>query len=280
VATCDPVPLASTPSPARAPDATARAPAERRRAPIEDDTNPGLLLGAYTYAELTACMVAWLPLLALLRVRHHADTVPRIEGRWLRRMARVSTRLSGLWRFEVEGDAPPDIASRAYVVVANHQSSADPFLLSFVPWDMRWVAKEELFRVPLTGWLLWLAGEIPVRRGDRESVAAMMAECRRTLDAGLSVMLFPEGTRSRDGALQPFKDGAFQLAIEAGVPVLPIVVDGTHACRPKGSLWFGRARARARVLAPVPTEGLGPGDVAALRERVREAIAGSVTRTG
>ena len=86
-------------------------------------------------------------------------------------------------------------------------------------------------------------------------------------------MLFPEGTRSRDGELQPFKDGAFRLAIDAQVPVLPIAIEGTRDCRPTGSWWFGRARARARILAPVPTRGLGVGDVARLRETVRGLIA-------
>ena len=230
------------------------------------------LHGAYTYLELAACMVAWLPLLALAHARHRHDAAPRIEGRWLRRMARVTTRLSGMWRFSVEGKPPVDIASRPYVVVANHASTADPFLLSFLPWDMRWVAKEELFRIPLTGWLLRLSGDIPLRRGDGGSVQHMMDACRATLAAGLPVMLFPEGTRSRDGKLQPFKDGAFRLAIEAQVPVLPVVIEGTRACRPKGSLWFGRARATARILPPVPTRGMGPGDVARLRDAVRGRI--------
>ena len=231
------------------------------------------LRGSYTYLELAACMVAWLPILAALRTRHRHDCVPRVEGRWMRRFGRVSTRLSGMWQFSVEGKAPRDIGTHPYVVVANHLSMADPFLLSFLPWDMRWVAKEELFRVPLTGWLLRLSGDIPLRRGDGDSVREMMAACRSTLDAGLSVMLFPEGTRSRDGGIQPFKDGAFRLAIDAQVPVLPIAIDGTRDCRPKGSWWFGPARATARILDPVPTRGLTEGDVASLKEEVRGRIA-------
>jgi 1-acyl-sn-glycerol-3-phosphate acyltransferase len=232
-----------------------------------------VLHGSYTYLEFAACMVAWLPILSVAHVLHLGDAVPRVEGRWLRRFGRTTTRLSGLWRFSIEGEPPPDIATRPYVVVANHESTADPFLLSFVPWDMRWVAKAELFRVPLTGWLLGLGGDIPVRRGDASSVREMMDECRRTLEAGLSVMLFPEGTRSRDGALQRFKDGAFQLAIDAQVPVLPIALDGTRDCRPKGSAWFGRARAKARILAPIETRGMRANDVASLRDLARARIA-------
>lgn len=238
-----------------------------------------VIQGSYTYFEFGALMLAWLPILAASRVRHRHDPVPRVEGRWMRRFGKTTARLSGLWDFSIVGEAPPDIDARAYVVVANHESTADPFLLSSLPWDMRWVAKEELFRTPVSGWMMKLCGDIPIRRGTASSVREMMAECRRTLDAGLSVMMFPEGTRSRDGELLPFKDGAFQLAIDAQVPVLPIVIDGTRDCRPKGSLWFGRARATARILEPIPTRGLGPNDVAALRDRTRARIAAARPRS-
>jgi len=191
----------------------------------------------YAYLAFAACMCAWLPIEAMVHAVHRRDEVPRVEGRWLRRLARVVTCASRLWTFSVEGLPPPD------VVVANHQSNADAFLLSYLPWDMRWVAKRELFGVPVVGWLLRLSGDIPVRRGDRESAARMRAQAR---DTGLSVMIFPEGTRSRDGRLQPFKDGAFRLAIEA--------------------------HASARVLEPIETRDLGPDDVGRLRDRVHARI--------
>jgi 1-acyl-sn-glycerol-3-phosphate acyltransferase len=184
--------------------------------------------------------------------------------------------LTPLWSFSVEGDAPPDIASKAYVVVSNHESTADPFLLSWLPWDMRWVAKEELYKVPVIGWAMTFGGDIPLRRGDGDSVRTMLAECRRALDAGISIMLFPEGTRSKDGSLLPFKDGAFDLAISAGVPVLPVALSGTRDCRPKGSKWFGRARAIAKVLPPISTEGMTKDDVARLREDARSRIAAAL----
>lgn len=88
----------------------------------------------------------------------------------------------------------------------------------------------------------------------------------------MSIMLFPEGTRSPDGKLQAFKDGAFSLAIAAQVPVLPVALHGTRECRPKGSLWFGEATAVVRVLEPISTSGLTEADVPALRDRVRLRI--------
>lgn len=194
----------------------------------------------------------------------------------MRRFGRTTSALTPVWRFSVDGQPPADILERGYVVVANHESTADPFLLSWLPWDMRWVAKEEIFKLPLLGQMMHLSGDIPLRRGERESVEKMMAECRRTLEHGLPVMMFPEGTRSPDGQLLPFKDGAFALAIAAGVPVLPVALAGTRNCRPKGSKWFGHARAHARVLPPIDSAGLSPGDVAILREQAREAIAAAL----
>jgi 1-acyl-sn-glycerol-3-phosphate acyltransferase len=230
-------------------------------------------VGIYSYAEFGVCLLGFLPVLAVSAGLHRDDPTQRAPGRWLRRLARTTTRLTPLWRFTIEGEPPPDIDHRGYVVAANHESSADPFLLSWLPWDMRWVAKEDLFRPPLTGWAMRLGGDIPLRRGDKDSVAAMMRECRRALDAGISIMIFPEGTRSSSGELGAFKDGAFELAIEAQAPILPIAIAGTRRMRPKHSKWFGKAHACARVLPSIATTGLAASDLASLRDRCRETIA-------
>lgn len=230
------------------------------------------LYGLFTYFEFFALALVFLPIMALVALVARRDPGRRRRGRWMRRFGRVTGAITPLWRFGVEGRAPEAIKSQGFVVVSNHLSTADPFLLSWLPWDMRWVGKEELFKQPVTGWMLRLCGDIALRRGERSSVENMFRECRETLASGLSIMLFPEGTRSQDGTLGAFKDGAFKLAIEAQVPVLPVVIHGTRECRPKGSLWFGQARAVARVLEPVPTRGLTLADVAALKERVRDRI--------
>ncbi|HEY0840972.1 MAG TPA: lysophospholipid acyltransferase family protein [Vulgatibacter sp.] len=233
-------------------------------------------VGLYAYLTFVLLLIAYLAPVALARLVHRRDPTRRVPGRWVRRLGRACGSAMPLWRFSIEGSAPPAIRSRAYVVVANHESSADPFLLSRLPWDMRWVAKDELFRLPIAGWILRMGGDVPIRRGRGGSVRAMLEACRSTLRDGLPVMLFPEGTRSPDGALLPFRDGAFELAIEAGVPVVPIALAGTRDCRPKGSLWFGRAGAKARILEPVSTEGMTIDDVPALRERVRDRIGAEV----
>lgn len=236
----------------------------------------GPLLGAWSYAEFFSLAIAFLGPMAVSSVRHRGDVTQRLPGRWMRRFGRVTSQLTPVWDFSWEGTPPADIMSRPYVVVSNHESTADPFLVSHLPWDMRWVAKEEIFKMPLLGLLMRAGGDIPIRRGERESVREMMAECRRALAGGIPIMMFPEGTRSKTGELLPFKDGAFELAIEAGVPVLPLALAGTKDCRRKGSLWFGRARAKIRVLEPIDTTGMGPGDVARLRDEARTRIGEAV----
>ncbi|MFN7133795.1 MAG: lysophospholipid acyltransferase family protein [Myxococcales bacterium] len=233
------------------------------------------LLGLYTYLEFLACCVAVLPLVAVSALRYRGDPGRRRRGRWLRRLGRWSTRLTPLWRFEVEGAPPDDIRRRGYVVIANHESTADPFLLSFLPFDMRFIAKAELFRPPLVGWLLRLGGDIPIRRRDRASARRMAAECEATVRSGMPVMLFPEGTRSADGTLLPFKEGAFRIAVETQAPLLPVALCGTRRCRPKGSWWFGTARAVARVLPPISTTGLTLADVPKLMSLARARIEGA-----
>ncbi|MCI0571373.1 MAG: 1-acyl-sn-glycerol-3-phosphate acyltransferase [Myxococcaceae bacterium] len=229
-------------------------------------------LGLYTYLEFFLSVFGFLPLMAGATLLHRNDAGRRVRGRWMRRFGRFTSRLTPLWDFSVGGTAPADVMQRAYVVVSNHESVADPFLLSWLPFDMRFIAKEEIFRLPLLGWMMKLGGDIPLKRGDKESVERMREACRATLEAGVPVMMFPEGTRSPDGELLPFRDGAFQLAIEAQVPVLPVAVAGTRQCRPKGSLWFGQARARVRMLEPIPTSGMTLADLPRLREEVRARI--------
>lgn len=238
----------------------------------EDCVAKHAILGLYTYAQFAACLAAFLPVMAASSLRHRDDPTQRNPGRWMRRLGRTTSRLQPLWTFDIEGSAPEGIDKRGFVVVANHESTADPFLLSWLPFDMRWVAKAELFKPPVVGWAMKWGGDIPLRRGEGESVRAMMDECERALAGGISVMMFPEGTRSSDGNLLPFKDGAFALAIRAQVPVLPIALAGTKEMRPKHSKWFGKAHARARILAPIETRGLGLSDVARLRDQARSTI--------
>lgn len=230
------------------------------------------IFGFWSYLEFFVVLVLFLPIFAILRLFHRNDPMLRVPGQAMRVFGRMTGALTPLWRFSTDGKPPSNIKDQAYVVISNHESTADIFLLAKLRWDMRWIAKEELFRTPFVGWALRMSGDIRLRRGDKESIRAMVAECNRSLQSGMSVMLFPEGTRSKDGRILPFKDGAFRMAIENQVPILPVAIAGTNTCMPKHSLWFGDARAHARVLDPISTEGLTIDDLPRVRDMARARI--------
>ncbi len=233
------------------------------------------VVAAIAYLITIVALVVWLPAMALVwLVTVPFDPTRRISGRFLRWCAIFATLTFPFWRIRVEGRWPP--GKRGYVVVSNHQSILDILMLSRLPREMKWVAKKELFRIPWVGWMFWLAGDIALRRGDTESGRKMVSRALRYLGRGMNVMMFPEGTRSGDGRMLPFKSGAFRIAIEAGVPVLPVAVHGTGDGMPKGSPWVRPASPRARILEPIDTKGMTLADVARLRDQVRERIAGAV----
>lgn len=217
-------------------------------------------------------VIVWTPFLALLFV----FTVPFDPGRytvglWFRRAAIVAVWMNPFWRFRTSGVRITD-PRRPYIAVSNHESYADIFLISHLPWEMKWMSKQEIFNIPFMGWMMRLAGDIPVRRGEARSRAASLREVRDRLSKRVSVMIMPEGTRSKTSELLPFRDGAFRVAIETGTPILPLAVAGTRHCMAKGSFLFGRANAEVRVLEPIETAGMTLQDVGALRDRVRDLI--------
>lgn len=229
-------------------------------------------VAAIGYVLVALLLLVALPVQALLLLLAWPfDRNRWLAGRFLRVVGVAITKTFPPWRLSVKGRWPA--GKQAYVVVANHQSMLDILLLSHIPKEMKWVAKEELFRVPWIGWMLRLTGDIAVRRGDAESGGEALGKAKRYLANGMSVIFFPEGTRSRTAKLLPFKSGAFRLAIEAGVPVLPVAVNGTAAGMPKGSPWVRPCRATARILEPVPVTGYRPEDAPKLRDLVRARIA-------
>ena len=227
------------------------------------------------YLAAFAAIAIWPPMVALvLLVTWPFDRNRAVAGRLLRLCAAFVSRTFPFWRIRIDGRWPP--GKGAHVVVANHQSFLDIFVLSNLPREMKWLAKKELFRIPWIGWAFAMVGDIAVDRGDTASALEAMAKARDYLDHGMNVMIFPEGTRSRDGKLLPFKAGAFKLAVDAQVPILPIAVSGTAQGMPKGSPWVRPTKIHVQILEPVPTAGMTDRDLRALRDGVRDRIAAAV----
>jgi 1-acyl-sn-glycerol-3-phosphate acyltransferase len=229
------------------------------------------IVSLWAWLVLVVCILLWFPLLIITRLLTLFDRGQYLTGYLFRRIGPVMATLNPLWRFRYSGTMPSD-PRRPFVVVSNHESFADILLISHLPWEMKWLSKAELFRIPVMGWMMWIAGDIPVKRGFGPSAVEAMERCREMLRNRVSVMIFPEGTRSKTAELLPFKDGAFRLAIEAGVPILPLAVSGTGTALPKHGWRFGRSAAEVRVLEPVETAGLTLADVPALKARVRDMI--------
>jgi 1-acyl-sn-glycerol-3-phosphate acyltransferase len=187
--------------------------------------------------------------------------------------ASLYTWLNPGWRVRVHGREKIK-RNGVYVMVANHQSLLDILVLFRLFKHYKWVSKIENFRVPCIGWNMSLNRYIKLRRGDRKSIQQMLAACEQTLKEGNSIMMFPEGTRSPDGRLRAFKPGAFILAQRTGVPLLPIVIQGTANALPKrGFLLTGRHDIRVRIMDEIPYEAFRDTPVEKLTAELEEYFA-------
>jgi len=184
----------------------------------------------------------------------------------------IVLKLNFMWKIRVIGRQNIR-KDETYIMVSNHQSGADIIVL-FLLWNsFKWVAKRSLYYFPFIGWNMWLNRYIALERGKASSMRRMMAEAKKTLKSGSSLMIFPEGTRSRDGNLQQFKTGAFHLALETGKPVLPIVIKGTFKAIRKGGFLVNKNHdIQAKVLPPVLFETIKGMDAKEVTSLVHHLI--------
>ena len=191
-----------------------------------------------------------------------------IAGSWARIVAWVTPMLV---RVEGREHVDPD---RSYVVVSNHQSHFDILVLyGWLGVDLRWVMKQELRSIVGLGAACAALGHIYIDRSDHQAAIRSINAARERISAGTSVIFFPEGTRSDDGRLRRFKKGAFRFAIDAGLPILPVTVDGTCEVLPARRYDLRPGRARLVIHEPIPTNGLATSDLPELADRVRQTIA-------
>lgn len=204
----------------------------------------------------------------LFRVKHRPGGIYDRAGRgWGRSLLAVNglrVRVEGMERLE---------PGRSYVFASNHSSFADIWVLfAYLPGSVRFVAKKELLSIPIFGQALRARGEIPINRTNLRDAFAAYDEAAERLRAGLSAIVFVEGTRSRDGKLHDFKKGPFVLAIRAGVPIVPVFIEGTFEALPPGG-WYVRLRPiTLKIGEPVPTADREFDDRDELMRRTRTAM--------
>jgi 1-acyl-sn-glycerol-3-phosphate acyltransferase len=228
-------------------------------------------IGIWTYVALSV-FVAFMPVLVLYVVWAPFDRRRRPILWLMRAWARTVMRLNPMWHVRAEGLEHID-PRQCYVITPNHQSQGDILVLGLVDLPYVYIAKRELFSIPFLGWGMWMAGCISVRRGDKDSHREALSRAAVALRRGVSLLIFPEGTRSRDGNVGAFKDGAFRLALKTGRPILPVAIEGSRFALPKGSwLFTENADIRLAVLPPISVEGKDESHVEDLRESARDLI--------
>jgi 1-acyl-sn-glycerol-3-phosphate acyltransferase len=216
---------------------------------------------------IMATVVLGMVAICLSLVSPTSDPVHLVARFWARSILFVS----GI-SVEVRGISEID-PDRSYIYMSNHLSNFDiPVLLARLPVQFRWLAKAELFRIPLFGRAMRGAGYISIDRFNRKSAFASIEKAASRIQQGVSVMIFPEGTRSRDGCLQSFKKGGFVLAVDSKVPVVPLVIQGTQTIMPKGGRLIYPNPVVLQICRPIETTGYSRGTKEKLMARVRRVI--------
>lgn len=206
------------------------------------------------------------PALAAALVDRSGDSTHRIVAAW----ARLCLRSVGV---RVEREGVEHLPPGPVVLAANHASGVDiPILYASLPASFRFVHKRSLFLLPIVGQILLFGGHIGIDRSRAFRARRSLERAARRVRGGTSVLVFPEGTRSRDGSVGAFKRGSFKLAIEAGVPVVPVSLSGVRRIIPAGALSLRPGCVRVVVHAPVRTEGRSPAEAEALAAQVESRV--------
>jgi 1-acyl-sn-glycerol-3-phosphate acyltransferase len=212
------------------------------------------LLACITIPPLTVavCLGALADVRWFRRSKAKAQQFPRIWGRVLCRIADIRVRIEGRENLDPAG---------TYIFVGNHASMADIMTFSgYIDHDYRWIAKKELFAIPIFGPGIQALDFVSIDRSRGREAIKSLNEAAKKIAEGASVILFPEGTRSADGRLQEFKTGAVVLAIKAGVDIVPVGFNGTHQVLPKGKLLSRGGEVVLRIGSPVSTKDFKAGD--------------------
>jgi 1-acyl-sn-glycerol-3-phosphate acyltransferase len=214
--------------------------------------------------QITYSMIVWLFLIISLVPLFAIDFIVWLFTFWWDKRTWVLHRYSifwaliyvwanPLWKISIKGRENIR-KKKTYVIISNHQSALDIVVLYRLYTHFKWIAKRELFSVPFVGWNLQLNRHVPIDRNSSRSALKMMQKALNHLNQGSSILIFPEGTRSTDGAIKRFKDGAFIIAKKAEVAILPVVINGTLETLPKSGMVGGRQTFIIKVLPEIPYE--------------------------
>ena len=198
------------------------------------------------------------------RTGNPVHIIARTWARSILFASRINVTVNGLANID------PD---QSYVYMSNHQSNFDiPVLLAHLPVQFRWLAKAELFKIPIFGRAMRGAGYVKIDRFNQESAFESIKEAGSRMKNGVSVMIFPEGTRSRDGKIRPFKKGGFIMALDSGVPIVPIILQGTWSIMEKSSLKINTGEVSLNIAVPIATTGFSRDNKDDLIDSVRTVI--------
>lgn len=222
-------------------------------------------LALWVVAATTVLGIVAITVSFFSRSGNGVHVIARIWGRSILAVAGVRVRLYGSEGLDRKAPC---------IFMANHQSNFDiPVLLAHLPVQFRWIAKAELFRIPIMGRAMRGGGYIPIDRRNRAAAFRSLEEAAQAVRGGKSIVIFPEGTRSRDGRLQPFKKGGFMLALAARVPIVPVAIAGTYEIMPKGRLLVQPRPVALRIGRPIETVGFSRATKEELMRQVAAALA-------
>jgi 1-acyl-sn-glycerol-3-phosphate acyltransferase len=198
----------------------------------------------------------------------HGKSAYRASQIWtalILRMGGIALRVSGQEYID---------SRQSYVFMVNHQSNLDiPVLVqSLVNFQLRWIAKRELLWIPFFGWAMWASRHITIDRGDPLAAIKSLKRAKERMAAGISIVVFPEGTRSRDGKLLRFKKGGFLLAAQSNRPIVPVTINGSRQVLPAGAWRLRGGTVDVTISEPIAVDGFGPGTLRHLSNQVRQAI--------
>jgi 1-acyl-sn-glycerol-3-phosphate acyltransferase len=224
----------------------------------------------------TIFVIFWtIPLTIFFAVLAICSSFMSKSGNMPHRVARIWARcllIVGGIRVSVKGYDNID-PQKPYIYMSNHLSNFDiPVLLAYLPVQFRWLAKAELFKIPIFGYAMQRAGYISINRSDRKSAIASLQQAAIKVRDGASILIFPEGTRSLEYRIQSFKKGGFVLAVDSGVPIVPVVINGTWRIMAKDRIWIQSGNVQLHIGKPIETSAFNRKTKDELMEKVRGVI--------